>query len=469
MFERIEIQEAKATRWDVILAGSSFASMFFLKGLSPELRVLVVEKGAFLSHAAQSDIQPLSADPIRQDNASGEPKEWVAHTLFGGNSNCWSGQAPRFHPHDFDLKSRYGIGVDWPISYATLEPFYQRAEDLMEVAGGGSDHILPRTQPFPFAHHTLSLSDIALAAHDPNWVAAPCARSMGGALAPCCGNGVCAHCPVDAKFTIVNAESDFARAGVFLLTGAEARTLVVEAGQATRLTVRVDGVEHEISADLFGLGTNAIYNAAILLRSGFGAPDLGCHLHEQVSRRVFLDVPIRNGFGGTRITGHGYPFYDGPHRSTHAAILIENVNAPFTPRYEPGKWTERLHFKLIAEDLPQRDNRVVLDPDGEPRVLWTGYSDYATSAIDRAIDAMPTVLPFEIEDMEVHGLGRSQAHIQGTTRIGATVNDGVLDERLRTHEAPNVVVLGAGAFPTCSPANPTLTLAALSLYAAQSV
>lgn len=467
MFKQTDVTQAVSASWDLVLVGSSFASMFFLRNLSRDLRVLVVEKGPFLPHESQLADRP-SAERIAQDNRSEQPKAWVAHSMFGGNSNCWTGQSPRFHPSDFEIRTLYGVGRDWPISYAELEPFYQEAEQLMEIAGGGSDHILPRSGPFPFPPHEPSLSDRALNAHNPSWVPVPCARSTGGRRAPCCGNGVCVLCPINSKYTIQTGIEDFKRPNVHLLVGAEARAVVKEGNRATRLLVRAEGREHEISADLFGLGANAIFNAAILLRSGFSAPDLGRWLHEQVSRRVFIDAPVKNGFGGSRITGHGYGFYDGPHRAQSAAVLIENVNSPFTPRYEPGRWTERIHLKLLAEDLPKADNQVVLDGD-EPKVIWTGHADYAVQGIDRAVDALPSALPFDIEKMQVNRLGKTQAHIQGTTRIGPSIAEGVVDSRLRAHEATNVYVLGAGAFPTCSPANPTLTLAALSLYAAASV
>lgn len=467
MFKQIDITLALETAWDVVLVGSSFASMFFLRNLSPKLRVLIVEKGPLEPHEAQLNSR-LPAEQITQDNRSNLPKRWVAHSLFGGNSNCWTGQSPRFHPGDFELRTQHDVGLDWPITYAELEPFYQEAEALMEIAGGGSEHILPRSRPFPFPPHELSLSDKTLGTHDPSWVPAPSARSTGGRRAPCCGNGVCVLCPVDAKYTILTGVQDFVRPNAFLLTGVEARTVVKEGNRATRLLVRTEGRDYEITADLFGLGANAIFNAAILLRSGFSAPDLGRWLHEQASRRVLIDAPVKNGFGGTRITGHGYRFYDGPHRARSAAILIENVNAPFTPRYEPGRWTERIHLKLLAEDLPKAANRVVLEND-EPKVIWTGHSDYALRGLDRAVEALPAALPFDVEHMQVNNLGETQAHIQGTTRIGMTKAEGVVDKRLRTHEASNVYILGSSAFPTCSPANPTLTLAALSLYAAASV
>ena len=60
----------------------------------------------------------------------------------------------------------------------------------------------------------------------------------------------------------------------------------------------------------------------------------------------------------------------------------------------------------------------------------------------------------------------SEYHICGTTRMGNNRKDSVIDSNLVHHQFRNLLVLGSGAYPTISPANPTLTLSALSLMAA---
>ena len=57
----------------------------------------------------------------------------------GGSSLGWEGYALRFHANDFRLRSLYGIGEDWPISYEDLEPYYRAAESALGVAGTSDD------------------------------------------------------------------------------------------------------------------------------------------------------------------------------------------------------------------------------------------------------------------------------------------------------------------------------------------
>jgi choline dehydrogenase-like flavoprotein len=133
---------------------------------------------------------------------------------------------------------------------------------------------------------------------------------------------------------------------------------------------------------------------------------------------------------------------------------------------EPNKWTHRLVLKLLAEDMPQADNRVELR-NGEPVIHWRGHHDYGLDGLERAISRLQDIIPVGIEKLHPQPHTITEAHIQGTHRMAATAADGVVVPYLRTFECSNTYALGAGAFPTCSPANPTLTLSALSLRAAR--
>jgi choline dehydrogenase-like flavoprotein len=471
VFAETTLDDAAGQSWDVIIAGSSFAAMFFLLGLPPGLKVLVVEKGPLRDH---EDVlkNGLTPEVFQMTNLSGKPKEWVAHSQFGGNSNCWWGQVPRFHPNDFRLSSLYGVGQDWPLGYADLEPYYSEVEAVMEVAGGARDHLFARSQPYPLPPHQGTRSDLALWAADPqNWMPVAAARASEGGTRPgCCANGVCSRCPVDAKFTILNGMARFERPDVTLLSGVEVRAVDMAAGRADAVVVRDGtGAERHIRAGMVALGTNAIFNVAILLRSGLSHAALGRYLHEQAAIDLELDVAQSNYFGGTSITGHGYGFYDGAHRASAGAVLIENFNSPSSLRLEKGRWTDRLKLKLIAEDLPQAENRVELDESGQIAITWMGHAPYAYAGIERAVAGLSEALPFAIEKLVARRDVVTEAHIQGTHRMGTDPEASVTDDLHRVHGVDNLLALGAGAFPTCSPANPTLTLSALALRAGRAV
>ena len=53
----------------------------------------------------------------------------------GGGSVHWAAFTPRLHPSDFEIYTRDGVGVDWPITYQDILPYYEQLELEMPVAG----------------------------------------------------------------------------------------------------------------------------------------------------------------------------------------------------------------------------------------------------------------------------------------------------------------------------------------------
>jgi choline dehydrogenase-like flavoprotein len=473
----VSVRDASYT---LAVAGTGFASAFFLERWLERAprgaRVLVVERGARIDHRTQierfDDYGALAAGEIRNRNPE---KPWVFATMFGGGSNYWLGNVPRMLPADFELASRYGVGRDWPIGYDALERFYGDVEWRMAVAGPSDDSPFPRSRPYPQPPHRFHAPDRRLhAAHRGAFFALPAARpTRTTARRPaCCANGYCDRCPIDSKFTVLNEmESVFRDPRVTLLTEAPAIAVESAGGRATGLRHRIGGAERVARADLVALGANAIVNAHLLLRSGLDDGIVGRGLCEQ--HGVLVDVRLAglDGFQGTTSqTGHGYLLYDGPHRRERAAALIETLNVPLL-RAEPGRWRERLVLKVIYEELPSPESRVSFDPADPERPVTTfaGPSAYRERGVARlGRDLERFLAPLPVESIEIHGNpAPSEAHVLATTPMGTDPATSVVDADLVHHRLRNLLLLGSGAFPTAAPANPTLTLAALSCRAAE--
>ena len=84
--------------------------------------------------------------------------------------------------------------------------------------------------------------------------------------------------------------------------------------------------------------------------------------------------------------------------------------------------------------------------------------------IPKMVETLAKGLP--IESIESISVGRTTAHIQGTAVMGNDPATSVVDRYLVHHQIRNLLILGASAYPTASPAYPTVTLSALSLWAA---
>jgi choline dehydrogenase-like flavoprotein len=154
--------------------------------------------------------------------------------------------------------------------------------------------------------------------------------------------------------------------------------------------------------------------------------------------------------------------------------MIETWNSPFPDkpgslRSEQGRWNERLIVRFLFDDLPRDDNTVSVSA-ADPRLAETrfvDYSDYAkrgAAQVPRMIDQLAKALP--IERIAYTERGETAAHIQGTVVMGNDPASSIVDRYLVHHQYRNLLVLGAGAYPTASPAYPTLTVSALSLWAA---
>ena len=92
------------------------------------------------------------------------------------------------------------------------------------------------------------------------------------------------------------------------------------------------------------------------------------------------------------------------------------------------------------------------------------FVEKAGDRIPRMIDKLAEALP--VERLVSTSLGTTAAHIQGTVVMGDDPGTSVVDRYLVHHEYRNLLILGASAYPTPSPAYPTLTVSALSLWAA---
>lgn len=467
--------------YDLIVVGTGFASSFFLsqylKQCPANARILVLERGFRESHAWQMKTRQHSRIAFR-DTFSTEGmrnKSWEFTVAYGGGSNSWWAVVPRMLPNDFRLRSLYGVGRDWPISYEDLEPWYQDAEEIMEVAGPNDGSPYPRTAPYPQPPHRMSDPDKLLARGFPDhYFAAPAARArLPTRNRPaCCASGWCMFCPVDAKFTITNGlDHLYDDPRVSLVLDAQVLAVDKQGSTAKGVIFRQQGREITVKGDLVALGANAIFNPLILMHSGLHHPLLGKRLHEQVTvnAQVFLDG-VDNFQGSTSVTGLGYMLYDGPHRKKRAACLIESLNSIHTLRPEFGKWRQILRLQFVYEDIPEERNYVkpsAEDPH-KPVAVFKEYSDYAYRGIKNLREQLPRILkPLPVEKVITDPKPRTtDAHIQGTTVMGDDATRSIVDRDLVHHKVRNLLVLGSSVFPSCSPANPTLTLCALSLRSA---
>jgi len=526
---------------DVVIVGSGVAGALLAARLAAAgVKVAILEAGAkvdrgeatqrFRDAMIKVPECPYPATPEAMHPVSNDPDFWYRQQgpdkfrstyvkVVGGTTWHWLGTSLRFLPHDFSLSSTYGRGVDWPIGYGDLEPFYGEAEAEIGVSGDSSEPLgAPRTTNFPMPPIPPTFLDKAYAAALAGTVYEVRATPQGrnsvdrGDRPACCGNASCIPvCPVQAKYDATVHLALAAAKGAQLHEKTTA--VFVELGADRRVSAirfkRWDGSEGRAIAKAFVIAAHAIETPRLLLASRSQAsPDGVANGSDQLGRNL-MDHPTQLSWAladqplwpyrGPLSTSGIENLRDGDFRRQRAAYRIEIGNdgwswptgAPVTTAQDlAGKGlrgkaldaailhqTSR-HIRLasLMEQLPDPENRVTLDPTAKdiygvplPRLAYR-LDDYVKAGLDAARKSHGEIFA-RLGTTEVQHSPEAQGagHIIGTARMGSDPKTSVVDRDLRSHDHGNLFILGSSVFPTSTTANPTLTIAALSLRAVAAV
>lgn len=442
----------------------------------------------------------------------------------GGSTWHFLGNVPRMLPKDFKMQSTYGVGVDWPLCYCDLESDYGEAENLLGVSG---DHEqwqnlfgAYRNRPFPMSKIWESYSDrrvtptiesLTVHGRQLKVMNTPQARNsqIYDGRPACAGNSSCVPiCPIQAKYDATVHVRKAEAAGAQLRTGAVVTKLVPAAGKATLESVHYldwNAQPHVVRGRMVVLAAHAIESAKLLLLSKIAnsSDQVGRNLmdHPQGAGGCLVPEPLFP-FRGPPTTSGIDVFRDGEFRKQHAAFRMSLGNDGWGQRIEsPGNTIEKLvdqkyfgaslrtavrdrlthqfRISFSTELLPDEGNRVELsaqkmDALGIPRpALAFKVPQYNIDAFDKAREVIRQIFValkgtppvFSPKDADFTGAG----HIMGTCRMGKDPAKSVVDADGRSHDHPNLFIVGTSVFPTCGTANPTLTAVALTLRANRAI
>ena len=303
---------------------------------------------------------------------------------LGGTTLHWLGTSLRMLPNDFELQSKYGHGVDWPIGYDDLKSYYERAEtDIIGVSGDVADQFYPGIDESYFGDYEFPMERVP-----PSYVDqyieskfegndevtlgdetfhvrvsnSPQGRNstprgdyepvgaVGNATEGqrCEGNSSCIPiCPVQAKYnalkTLNQLQRDYSplsadgNSQVTIQTQAVASNISTdEHGRVSGVTYKLyadesssDFTEHTVTAKTYVLAAHAIEGAKLLLASGVA------NSSGQVGRNL-MDHPLILTWGllpdkvwsyrGPGSTSGIPAFRDGEFRERHCAFRVEVGN-----------------------------------------------------------------------------------------------------------------------------------------------
>jgi choline dehydrogenase-like flavoprotein len=435
--------------------------------------------------------------------------------VVGGTTWHWLGTSLRLVPNDFRLRSLYGQAVDWPLTYTDLEPFYARAEQEIGVSGDAGDDLgAPRDGPYPMPPIPQTYLDktFARALEGTAYQVRPTpqarlSRDQSGRPA-CCGNASCIPvCPVQAKYdaTIHLARATGAGATLFPETTAVFIELGADRQVAGIRFKRPDGSEGRATGKIYVLAAHAIETPRLLLNSTSAeTPNGVSNSSDQVGRNLMdhptqlswalADSPVypyrgplstsgienlrdgefRKERGAFRIEigNDGWSWPTGAPITTASDLALRGLRGPALDKALVEQTSRHIRLASLVEQPPDPENRVTLgaarDVYGVPAPKITyRLDDYTKAGFASAIEAHEAIFAkLDASEISHSPTAQGAGHIIGTTRMGDDPAASVVDRDLRSHDHPNLFILGSSVFPTSATANPTLTIAALTLRAA---
>ncbi len=455
--------------------------------------------------------QSVEDYPVLADTSPIQPQMFNG---VGGSTILWSAHAPRFRPSDFKAHTLDGVGRDWPIDYWDLAPYYEINDRMSGVSGlagdPGNPPRTPRTTPpvpLGIAGQRMAAAFERLGWHwwptDGQVLTADVEGRQGCNGCGPCELGCARRSRASADITYWPAAVGL---GARVITGATVTEVLFDSPTRASGVRWFDdnGGEHLIEASIVALACNGIGTPRLMLAGGgarfpegiansSGLVGRGLMLHPIAAATGVFEESVASWAGNSAFCLLSQEFYEtdtardfmrgyemqltrgqGP---LITALGGFNLDVPWGIGHH--RRFEQLfgHVATLAiscEDLPDPDNRIVLDSSatdrhGLPAARMIYRLDgNSERMITHGLAAARRVLleAGAQEVLERRVLDQTGFHLMGTTRMGNDPATSVVDKTCRTHDVRNLMVVDAGVFCSSAPANPTPTIQAIALRAA---
>ncbi len=498
--------------YDVIIIGSGAGGGTLAWKLAPSgKRILLIERGEYVPREPDNwstrAVNVQGRYQTREMWKDGDGKPLHPHTNYwvGGNTKFYGAALFRLRERDFgELRHHGGISPAWPVGYREFEPYYTQAEHLYHVHGDrGADPTEPWSSgPYRFKRvsHEPRIQqlhdDLTARGYRPFHVPIGIQLDEDHPRQSLCVR--CATC--DGHPCLVNAKADAQvicvdpalrqHPNLELMTGAKVTRL--ETGpsgrEVTRVHVERNGGTEALSAGIVVVACGAINSAALLLRSAGerhpgglanGSGMVGRHYmgHVNAVLMAISTTPNPTVFQKTMALNDFYfgaPEWDYPMgHISFVGKLDADTLAAGAPPVVPGFTLDlmarhSLDFWLTSEDLPDPENRVTLDRQGNVVLRYAPNNLEGHVRLTDRLRAimrdvgMSHVVPRQMfvgQRIPLAGV----AHQNGTLRFGHDPATSVLDPMCRAHEVDNLYVVDGSFFPSSGAVNPALTIMANAL------
>lgn len=553
------VKEPKTNTFDAIVVGTGISGGWAAKELCENgLKTLVLERGRMVQHVV--DYPTMHLDPWDLPNAGKTPAkikkkypkqsrwgfdettrhffnddskfdydedkrfDWIRGTQVGGRSLIWGKQTYRWSDLDFEANAKDGIGVDWPIRYKDIKPWYEHVEKHVGISGEAlglshlPDSIFLKPMELNCVEEHLK-KGISERYNDRLLTIGRVAHITEGSK-PGAGRGTCQYrnrckrgCPYGAYFSSNSSTLPMAEAtgNMTLRPNSIVCEVLYDKDKRRATGVKIVDAETkeviEFKSKIVFLCASSMASTAILMQSksdvfpngmGNGSGELGHNV---------MDHQLGGGANG-KIDGYNDKYYKGRRPNGFYIPRFRNIGSTsekvdfirgygyqgsagrndfstLIPEYaygeelkaamlKPGDW--RINLLGFGEVLPYHENRMYLNYDkldsyGLPTIVFDAEfkenelrmrKDWIQQAQEMLENSgFKDVRPTHRKPVMGGGI-----HEMGTARMGKDPKTSVLNKYNQLHEVSNVYVTDGACMASAGCQNPSLTYMALTARAA---
>jgi choline dehydrogenase-like flavoprotein len=553
----LNIDAVKAQTYDAIVIGSGVSGGWAAKELTEKgLRVLMLERGRPLEHVTgytdalkapweMPEVTRLGDLALKYPQAPPDaaktvptywmpgadasyrqekPFRWLRPDIVGGKSIMWGRQSYRFSDIDFEANAKEGIGIDWPIRYKDIAPWYSYVEKFAGISGEklglpqlpDSEFIAPMDMFLVEKEVRKSIEKnfpgrVMTIGRTANLSEAQKVHVDNG-RSPCQYRNQCIRgCPYGAYFSTQSCTLPPAvKTGRLTLRPNSVVTEVIYDAQKQRASgVRVKDAQtlesQEYFAKVIFVCASAMASTALLMNSvsdrfpnglGNDSGQLGHNLMDHhfligangqweggqdryyYGRRANgIYIPRYRNIGSDKrdyLRGFGYQGGGGRQGWQHQVAELAFGASLKEELTKPGLWNMGLIG--FGEQLPDYKNRMYLDKSkrdkwGMPMLVFDAEigENEKKMRVDMLNDAQEMLEKAGLINVKTYDRGSvigQAVHEMGTARMGRDPKTSVLNGNNQIHAVKNVFVTDGACMTSSACVNPSLTYMALSARAA---